>query len=322
MTQERFRKLAAATLVITLGVILWGAFVRATGSGAGCGAHWPMCNGEVLPRAPGTATLIEFTHRLTSGIAFLLVLLQFVWARRAFPSRHPARAGAAASLFFMITEAAVGALLVVFEYVADNASAGRAVWMAVHLINTFLLLGAMTCTFWWARGGAPVRFRGQGSTAVMLVAALVATLLVGVTGAIAALGDTLFTANSLAEGIAQDFSPTAHFLVQLRTLHPVNAALTAAYLLMLRSVIPARRPSPAVRRLANATGAIVVLQIGVGIVNLVLLAPVSLQLVHLLLADALWMSLVLLTAAALASPETAQTPPAGEPMAAFGREAG
>ncbi|EYF04352.1 COX15/CtaA family protein [Chondromyces apiculatus] len=319
MTQERFRKLAMATLAATLAVILWGAFVRATGSGAGCGSHWPTCNGEIIPRAAATATLIEFTHRITSGIAFLLVALQFFWARKAFPSGHPARAGAAASMFFMVTEAGVGALLVLFEYVADNASVGRAVWMAVHLVNTFLLVGAMACTLWWARGGAPVRLRGQGATAALLAAALAATLLVGVTGAIAALGDTLFTARTLSEGLAQDLSPTAHFLVQLRVFHPINAALTAAYLLFLRTAIPARRPTPTVRRLANATGAVVVMQIGAGLLNLLLLAPVWLQLVHLLLADALWISLILLAAAALGAPEAAGHTPAGDPLAAVGR---
>lgn len=308
MTQARFRKLAAIALAATLGVILWGAFVRATGSGAGCGSHWPTCNGDVIPRAPSAATLIEYTHRATSGVAFLLVALQLVWALRAYPPGHPVRAGAAASMFFMVTEAGVGALLVLFEYVAGDASVGRAVWMAVHLVNTFLLIASMSCTLWWARGGAPVRLRGRGrghdATPALLGAGLAATLLVGVTGAIAALGDTLFAARTLAEGIAQDLSPTAHFLVQLRVMHPVVAALTGAYLLFLRTAVPARRPGPEVRLLANATGALVVAQLGAGLVNLLLLAPVWLQLVHLLLADLVWITLVLLAAAALGAPET------------------
>lgn len=311
MTQARFRKLAAIALAATLGVILWGAFVRATGSGAGCGSHWPTCNGQVIPHAPSAATLIEYTHRATSGVSFLLVALQLVWALRAYPSGHPARAGAAASMFFMVTEAGVGALLVLFEYVAGDRSLGRAVWMAVHLINTFLLIAAMTCTLWWARGGAPVRLRGQGATSALLGAGLAATLLVGVTGAIAALGDTLFSARTLAEGIAQDLSPTAHFLVQLRVMHPVVAALTGAYLLFLRTAVPARRPDPAVRLLANATGALVVAQLGAGLVNLLLLAPVWLQLVHLLLADLVWITLVLLAAAALGTTETEGSTAAG-----------
>lgn len=302
MTQARFRQLAVLTLAATLGVILWGAYVRATGSGAGCGSHWPTCNGDVIPRAPSVATLIEYTHRATSGLAFLLVALQLVWALRAFPAAHPARLGAGASMFFMVTEAAVGAGLVLFEYVAHNASVARAVWMSVHLINTFLLIAAMALTVWWSRGNPRLRLRGQGSTGALLAVGLAAALLVGVTGAIAALGDTLFAARTLAEGLAQDLSPTAHFLVQLRVLHPVIAGLTAAYLLFLRGAMVSRSTTPTARRLANLTGALVAVQVAAGLLNLVLLAPVWLQLVHLLLADLLWMTLVALAAAALGEP--------------------
>ena len=80
-----FAAYAWAVLGFNLLVILWGAFVRATGSGAGCGSHWPLCNGEVLPRAPALATLIEFSHRLTSGVALLLVIGLVVGAWRGFP---------------------------------------------------------------------------------------------------------------------------------------------------------------------------------------------------------------------------------------------
>lgn len=315
MTQARFRKLAVLTLAATLGVILWGAYVRATGSGAGCGSHWPTCNGDVIPRAPSVATLIEYTHRATSGLAFLLVALQLVWALRAFPAAHPARLGAGASMFFMVTEAAVGAGLVLFEYVAHNASVARAVWMSAHLINTFLLIAAMALTVWWSRGGSRLRLRGQGSTGALLAVGLASTLLVGVTGAIAALGDTLFTARTLAEGLAQDLSPTAHFLVQLRVLHPVVAGLTAAYLLYLRAAMVSRSATPVARRLANLTGALVAVQVAAGLLNLVLLAPVWLQLVHLLLADLLWMTLVVLAAAALGEPAPAAAGGAREPRA-------
>ncbi|WP_438020024.1 COX15/CtaA family protein [Sorangium sp. So ce315] len=313
MTQARFWKFAALALAFTLGVILWGAFVRATGSGAGCGSHWPTCNGDVIPRSPSAETFIEFTHRATSGVAFLLVALQLVWAFVAYPAGHPVRGGASASMLFMITEAAVGAGIVLLEYVAHNASAARAVWMAVHLINTFLLVGAMTCTLYWARGGRRVRLRGQGATGALLAVALAGVLAVGVTGAIAALGDTLFAASSLREGIAQDFSPTAHFLLPLRTLHPAVAVVVSGYLLFARGAIAARRPSPLVQRLSTATGGLVLLQIAAGVVNLLLLAPVWMQLVHLLLADLLWMVLVTLAAAALGEPAEATDPgPRGE----------
>jgi heme A synthase len=305
MRQAQFRTIAWAALGFTLAVILWGAYVRATGSGAGCGSHWPTCNGEVIPRAKSTATIIEFTHRVTSGMAFLMTLVQLVWAFQAYPRRHAVRWGAAASMFFMLTEALVGAGLVLFELVAQNTSIARAWWMGAHLINTFLLVAAMTVTVYWASGGAlPQRGKGDRVSAGVLGAGMLGALIVGVTGAIAALGDTLFPARSLAEGLAQDMSPTAHLLVQLRVLHPVVAGVVAAYLLFATSLVGARRP--ALRRFATALGVLVAMQIGAGLLNLGLLAPVWMQIVHLLLADLVWMALVVLAASSLADPASQQ----------------
>ena len=146
MTESRFTRYAWGVLAANLAVILWGAFVRATGSGAGCGNNWPTCNGEIIPRAPSTETLIELTHRATSGIALLLVVALAVWARRVYGPGHRVWHGAAWSLFFMFGEAAIGAGIVLFELVADNESMARALFMAVHLGNTFLLLAALTLT--------------------------------------------------------------------------------------------------------------------------------------------------------------------------------
>src|SRR5918999_5260767 len=145
----RLQRFAWFVLGYNVAVILWGAYVRATGSGAGCGSHWPLCNGEVLPRAPSVATLIEFSHRLTSGLALIAVVILLVWTRRATAPGHPARRGATWSLFFMLTEAAVGAGLVLFQLVADNASMARAMFMAVYLPNKFILLGCLGLPAWW-----------------------------------------------------------------------------------------------------------------------------------------------------------------------------
>lgn len=130
MVNRRFAIFSWSVLVYNLGIILWGAFVRASGSGAGCGSHWPLCNGEVIPRSPTVQTLIEFSHRLTSGVALILVVALTVAAFRAFPKRHIVRRGALFSLFFMLTEALVGAGLVLFSLVADNASIARAMFMS------------------------------------------------------------------------------------------------------------------------------------------------------------------------------------------------
>ena len=299
MTAARFRSFALAALALTLGVILWGAYVRATGSGAGCGAHWPMCNGVVVPRAPSVATLIELTHRLTSGVALLVVVVGYVWARRAYDKGHPARTGALLSLVFMVSEALVGAGLVLFELVAHDASLKRAFSVSIHLANTFLLLGSMTLTIFWARGGARLRLRGQGAIGAGLFVAVFGAMLVGVSGAIAALGDTLFPVKSFAEGLAQDLSPTAHVFVKLRALHPMIAALVAGLLLFGSGLVATHRPTTGVKRASRALVALVLVQVGAGLGNLALLAPVWMQLIHLLLADAVWITLVWLSAEAL-----------------------
>ena len=162
-SRRNFTRFVWVTLGLLILVILWGAFVRATGSGAGCGSHWPLCNGVVLPREARVDTMIEFFHRITSALSGLFVLAMVVWAFRLFPKGHIVRKGAVLSLFFIITESLLGAGLVLFEWVAHNASVGRAISMALHLVNTFLLLGAVTLTAWWAGGGQPLRLRGQGT---------------------------------------------------------------------------------------------------------------------------------------------------------------
>jgi heme A synthase len=312
---SRFAKYAWGVLAGNLAVVLWGAFVRASGSGAGCGSHWPLCQGEVIPRDPATATLIELAHRVTSGSALLLVVGLFLWSRRAAPRGSAVRLGAALSLVFMLGEALLGAGLVLFELVAHNDSLARAFSLGAHLLNTFLLLGSLTLTAWWASGAAPVRLRGHGATVWALGAALLGTLIVGMSGAITALGDTLFPAASLAEGLRQDASPTAHILVRLRVLHPAAAVVVGLYLIVVAVTLAARREDPLVGRLARALGTLIVLQWLVGMVNIALLAPIWLQLSHLLLADAVWITLVLLAAVGLADQRLARTAEPRRPMA-------
>jgi heme A synthase len=302
MTQStstpRFRTFAWITLAVTLVVILWGAYVRASGSGAGCGSHWPTCNGEVVPHSKSAATLIEFAHRITSGLSGLFVLVQVIWAFVALPRRHPARAGAAASMFFMITEGAVGAGLVLLEHVALDRSVARAGWTSLHLTNTFFLVAALTCTAFWASSPVRPRIVGQGAGGVLLGLGALGLVLTGVSGAVTALGDTLFTAPSLARGIADDFSPTAHFLQQLRVVHPIVAVLTAVFLLYARSAIVQGRGADAAHY-GRLLAGLLVTQLLLGVVNFALQAPAPLQIVHLLVADLVWVVFVLLGAAAL-----------------------
>ncbi len=296
-----FSRFAWAVLAYNLLVVAWGAFVRATGSGAGCGKHWPTCNGEVVPRSPRLETVVEFTHRVTSGLALVLVVTLVVWAFRAFPRGHAARRASVGAIVLMLLEAAVGAGLVLFGWVARDPSAARGWVMAVHLVNTFLLLGALALVADWSDHPGGVATAGQGRTVAALAAALLAVLLAGVTGAIAALGDTLFPSQTLAEGIRQELSGEGHVLLRLRVLHPFAAVLAGGLLLVAARSALAARPDARVRRAAVAIAGLVALELAAGAANVLLLAPVWLQLVHLLLADLTWISLIWLAATALSS---------------------
>lgn len=289
---------AALVLAANVLVILWGAYVRATGSGAGCGDHWPLCNGEVLPRSPEIETLIEFTHRATSGIALLLVLGLVIWTWRARPAGDRLRFWAGASGVLILVEALLGAGLVLFRLVADDASTARAFAMMAHLVNTFALLAALGLTARWAREPATPRTSPRGPVPALLAVAMAGLVAVAVTGGVAALGNTLFPVRSLAEGLVQDFSPTSHFLLRLRVLHPFLGVGFGVLTAVVAAVTAFRSGAQRVLVLAGVVLSLVIVQIFCGFATLLLLAPVWLQLVHLLLADSLWIAVVLLASVA------------------------
>ncbi|MCX8061674.1 MAG: COX15/CtaA family protein [Anaerolineales bacterium] len=293
--EKRFSAIASGVLVLNILVILWGAVVRATGSGAGCGSHWPLCNGEVVPLQPAVETFIEFTHRLSSGLAFLGVVGLVVLARGIFPKKSPVRRFVFLSLVFIIIESLIGAGLVLFELVGANASPTRATVVSVHLLNTLILLAFLALTWWRSlfpreeNIGVIQNFPSK----VGLFVFLVFILLIGVSGAIAALGNTLFPSSSFIEGVQKDFDPTSNFLIRLRVFHPVFAISGAVLVLMLiyRAVEGDRRQL--VRYMGWAVIGLGVLQMVAGFITLILLAPVWMQILHLLFADLLWIAFVI-----------------------------
>ncbi|HEX8147025.1 MAG TPA: COX15/CtaA family protein [Pyrinomonadaceae bacterium] len=299
---KQFTRYAWFVTALTLAVILWGAFVRASKSGDGCGAHWPLCNGSVVPDPQSAKTLVEFAHRATSGVAFLLVAGLCVWAFRAFRRGHAVRAAAAASAFFIVTESLIGAGLVLLRLVGGNASVARAVYLSVHLVNTFLLAAALALTAWWAARGVAERprlfefFRGRVGLA------LSGSLALGVSGAVAALGATLFSEGGGSSVDVEGMGAAARLLFSLRNykLHPALAVLVGGYLVYFALSTLKPGGDAWVRRWARSVAALVAAQFAAGLLNAALLAPVWLQIVHLLLADLLWLALVLLSAASLA----------------------
>jgi heme A synthase len=295
---QRLARYAWIVLAWNLIVIMWGAFVRATGSGAGCGRHWPLCNGEVVPTPKSTATLIEASHRVSSGIALVLVVALMVWCLRALPKGDRARRASVFSAVFIGFEALIGAGLVLFELVAHDASMKRGLSMILHLGNTFFLLAALSLTAWWLTFPVTttrVLEKGDKLLRAFLVAALGGILVLAASGAIAALGDTLFPARSLREGMVQELSPMAHAFVRLRMLHPALALMTGVFALCMAGVVRVIRPEPRVRKLSRLVTIFFVTQFAIGMLNVALLAPVAVQLVHLLMADLTWIALVLMS---------------------------
>ena len=316
-SHNRFLRYILIVIIVNVIVILWGAFVRATGSGAGCGSHWPLCNGAVIPLAPQIETVIEFTHRLTSGAAFLLVVGFLIMAFREFPKGHRVRKGAVAVMFFMISEALVGAGLVLFRWVAYDASLGRIISIPIHLLNTFMLLGSMVLTAWWVYAGQGLSFKKNPTISTVVILGMLGVLLIGMTGAITALGDTLFPAESLVEGITQDFSDTAHYLVRLRVWHPVVAFLIGFYWVFVAGFLalihgePRYRLSedPVIRNRKSVPSHVIVISYRIcthpvdrRINKHLAPAPVWMQIVHLLIAVTIWIMVVMISIILLEQP--------------------
>ena len=295
MKDARFSRYAVFALLYNVFVVLLGAVVRATESGAGCGANWPTCRGAVIPSDGTVETAIEFAHRATSGIALIVVAVLVVWAVKTRPRGDAARMMAVVSGVLIFNEALLGAALVLFEWVADDESIGRVLSTVAHLGNTFLLLGSLALTAWFADGRASPR---RPFAAIPLRAArigAIALLIVGAAGAITALGDTLFPPTSVGAGLLDDLGGT--FIVRLRWIHPILAVVTAAYIWWFaRAKDPDGVPG---RWLQGA----VYTQVIVGVVNIALLAPIWMQVVHLLIADVVWISFVLVATQSLVESE-------------------
>lgn len=285
---KRFTKAAWFFLGYLIAVILFGAWVRISHSGDGCGSNWPTCHGEVLPTSPSTATLVEFTHRVTSGLCGVFGLGLLAWAWRLY-GRGPVTRAVALTVLFIVFEGAIGAGLVLGELVADDDSVARAVVIALHLTNTLALTAFAALAAWRSGQPEPVRFLARRRTAFVFGIALV--VLTAASGAVTALGDTLFPRGlevgpGLLAEIGDDLTAGNHFLVRLRILHPVLAVIAAGYMIWLLA------SEADANRWARAALYLVAAEVAIGFFNIALSAPGWLQLVHLLFAQALWMALV------------------------------
>lgn len=295
-------RLAWAALIYNILVILWGAVVRITGAGAGCGDHWPLCDGVVVPHSFTFERSIEFSHRLTSGASGLVAIALVVLAFRATPRGHLARVGAVWTLGLIILEGLVGGIQVLLGLTATSTDPARGFVQGIHMANTFALLGALLLTALWAGRNPALRLRGQGRAGLLSYVGLGLLLLMAMAGAVTALGDLLFLPADGSVGLStvkKDFAVTATIIENLRVVHPLISVLGAAYLAYLAAWLRRERPGAEVTRWTKTVWALLAVQLVAGFVNVSLRAPAWMQLLHLLLACLMWLATVMLVYRAL-----------------------
>ena len=307
---SKFARYAWFVLAYNIVVIIWGVFLRASKSGDGCGQHWLTCHGEVIPSAPELKTVIEFSHRITSMLDGFIVIGLLVWAFINWRAAKNEKSRlilkmAIGSFAFVVVEGLLGAGLVLTGNTADTLTAARPFWMAAHLITTLVLLTFLTLTAWFASGGKRFDFKAQPKVLLFLSLAIVGILFVGLSGSVAALSSMIFPSESLTEGFAKDFSSASHILLRLRVSHPILSVSVGVYLIFVAGWLKTKaKDNQAVSRWANALTILVLIQFASGAVTLLTLAPIVMQIIHLLLADAVWIAFVLLSASVLAKDES------------------
>ncbi|SEC49394.1 COX15/CtaA family protein [Terriglobus roseus] len=279
------RAWAWATLAFFVIVVLEGAVVRATSSGAGCGDHWPLCNGEVLPHFQRVATVIEFLHRSLTGICTAMFVGLIVWTFYATPKRHPARTASIVAGILLLIEGALGAVLVLGHYVEKNTSDARVLVQSIHFTNTMLLLAAATVVA--VLLGRGMRVANAASFRIPMVLTLLASIVTGATGSVAALADTLFPSASLRAAIAADFAANSPLLVRMRWMHPAASLLVVAGSIWLAVLMRRGGASKG----ANLLMLNLWMQAAIGIADVLTLAPTWIQVLHLLGADLFWITL-------------------------------
>jgi heme A synthase len=296
--QRLFSWIAWSTVVFNLAVIAGGTIVRATGSGDGCGETWPKCGDRFVPPNATVETLIEFSHRVSSFLAGVGVATVFFLALWVFKKGHIVRKTAFIAGVLLIIEALLGAALVLYGWVDDDTSIGRMIAVALHLTNTFLLLGALSLTAWWGSGNPWPDFGGNRDKLRWLIVGAATILVLGATGALNAIGDAVFPPDVVSSGLVDKFGPGAPLLLQLRVIHPVLAVVGGIFVAWIAVRLSAESPEKP-KRLAFAITLIVFSQMFVGVANIYLQTPLFMQVTHLMIADVLWIVFVVFGATVL-----------------------
>ena len=283
----KLSSLATAGLTTSILSILAGAIVRATGSGDGCGASWPTCNGRVIPSLETSSEIIEFSHRSISGVLLIVTLLLFVKSKdQHTPLLHKKIINYLT--FFVLLEAAIGAVIVIYEWVGLNSSLPRIIAVPLHLVNTFALLGFYTLIFYLLRESEN---KLSNFFDKRIKIAFVLFFLTGATGSVTALADVLFPSASFVEGFIEDFDSTSEILTRLRILHPFVSTILSIFLFS-----ESNRFKKEFEIDSSIIKVLVIVGVILGVLNVVSNIILPLSILHLLLADLLWITYVYKTA--------------------------
>ena len=274
---------AKAGLLLSIASILAGAFVRATGSGDGCGATWPTCKGKIIPALSDTSELIEFSHRSVSGVLLVVTLIIFAKTRK-FQKDSLVRIVTNYLTFFVIFEALIGAVIVIFEWVGLNSSLPRIIAVPIHLVNTFGLLGSYAILYKILQDDLQ-NIKNMFNKNFLLISSLF--LLSGATGSITALADVLFPSASFVEGFLADFDRTSEVLTRLRILHPIISSTLSIVLYVYATGIR-KKYNVKVKTLQT----LILIAVFLGVINVLSNIVLPLSILHLAIADFLWISYI------------------------------
>jgi cytochrome c oxidase assembly protein subunit 15 len=265
---------AAATYLL----IVLGAVVRITGSGMGCGDHWPLCNGHLFPPLNDTGTVIEWSHRLVAALVSALVvgLAGYAWWA-ADPGRQPGVPGVRRAPFI-----ALGLLVLQIALGAITVKLALPPWTVILHLGTAMVLLATLLIAARPHPLSPSPF-GRGGTTIALLALTLVTVLFGA-----------LTANLGAAAACTGFPlcngqlwPAAGGLALIQWIHRLLAYALFGYVVWW--AVRARG------RWAWGVVALVALQVGVGAATVLLGLPPGLQAAHVAVGAAVWAGVVLET---------------------------
>lgn len=289
MGNSRFSKYAWGVLLYNLAAVAWGVYVRAAKYGDGCGSHWPLCDGDSTPLMGPVARIVESSHRIMTSLDGVLVFILLLWSFQAFGKGHLVRKAAVASMAMTIVEGLLGAALVKYRLVVNNDSALRAGFMAGHVVSTFLLMGCIVVTVLAATNVRSTKWRGQASILAIGGIGGAGLVLLAIGGAISALGHQL---RPVTDVLQAAMNPNTFWMVRLQPLHPLIAVTVGLYITLAAALISHLRPDPNVRKAARWMVGLYFVQLAIGAWNIWLKAPIGMQMTHLIMADANWISLI------------------------------